>query len=477
MPIHAYVKQHFCFKSIVSSHLKQCNSSLASAAVPSPVRTIERHASLDRLPFEICVEIFSHCPSAFPRIDSQVPPLTLALVCKTWYYLVMNTPRLWSCFELVVEGKGSSQSEEDEMKKRLMLWLRRSRQQPLSFRIIHDAPGTTLDLRSAELLKILLPHASRWQHVYFHGPGRSLAPLQNQRHEGSLRTLRSLSLRLGKPWAHDFDMSRFDIPWSQLSALNLQFYQDHVHSLDECFRILSAAKNLTTCTLNAEYRFSPPDTGKLELPFLRSLKLIIQGTDPIGMAETSFLSFLERLSLTNLRAISVEWLINSTQGGTGSQWRMVHTRLTNFIQSSASSLEHLGLAYLPLRDYEIIKCLEGLSRLRHFDLKFALTSQQPDPITDTLLQHLTPAHSLSTSQRGERKTVPNLPELRELNLQCSGEYLNQVLLLALVEGRAAQGLKEFGVFTLKSLPKEFRDRIGAWQDRGLHFSACTLNVR
>lgn len=421
------------------------------------------------------MEIFSYCPTEFPRIGTQAPPLTLALVCKAWYYLVMDAPRLWSCFELVLEGMGSSQQEQDETEKRLLLWLRRSRQQPLSFRIIHNCVGIVPDSRSAELLKVLLPHASRWQHIYFHGPGANLVPLQGQRAKGSLQALESISLQLSSPWNHDFDMSRLDIPWSRLSALDLQFYQENVHSWNECFKILSATQILTSCTLNADCSFSlSHDVGRLMLPSLRSLKLIIQGIDSAGVAETNLLSFLERLSLTDLRAFQLEWLVNPTRGGTGSSQWADHSRLIQFIKSSASSLEHLGLAYLPLRDYEIIECLDRLSKLRRLDLRYALTSQWPDPITDVLLQYLTHARSHFTSHG---KTNACLPLLRVLKLQCSGEYLNQFLLLALVQTRAAQELKELEVFTLKCLRKGVKDKIETWKSRGLNFTASTLYIR
>jgi hypothetical protein len=296
----------------------------------------------------------------------------------------------------------------------------------------------------------------------------------------SLRSIRTIAFQLGRPWDSDFNLTRFEIPWSQLSTLDLQFYQENVHSLDECFKILSAAKNLTSCTLNADCRTTfSQDTGKLVLSSLKSLKLIIQGDDPAGMAESRLLSFLECLSVENLRAFSLEWLVNRTQGGTGSQWRGVHSRFAKFLHSSAASLEDLGLAYLPLQDDEIIVYMDGLAKLKSLDLKFALASHQPDPITENLLQHLTPSNfSLPTSQRVQQKDAGDcLPELRTLKLQCSGEYLNEAMLLSLVEGRAAMKLRAFKLFTLRGLSKDSRYRIGALKDRGFDFSVSTLDVR
>lgn len=432
------------------------------------------HTILDRLPLEIYGEIFSHCPTDFPQIGAQVPPLTLALVCKAWYYLVVGTPCLWSRFELALEGTGSSQQEQDETKKRLLLWLHRSRQQPLSFRIIHDCLGVVPDFRSAELLELLLPHAPRWKYVYLRGPGANLVSLQGQRTRGSLRALESVSLQLSDPWDRYFDVSQIDIPWPQLSALDLQFHQENVLSFNECFNILSATQKLTSCTLNVDCSFPlSHNTGRIVLPSLRSLKLIIQGIDSVGKAGTNLIGFLDRLSLTDLRAFQLEWLVESVQGGADQQQWAVHSQLTRFIQSSASSLEHLGFAYLPLRDHEIIACLKGLYKLRRLDLKYALTSRWPDPITNVLLQYLTPEKS---SQENHGSTNACLPLLRALKLQCSGEYLNQPLLLALVEGRAAQELRELEIFTLKCLTKSIKDGIETWESR-LKFTASTLYVR
>jgi len=210
------------------------------------------------------------------------------------------------------------------------------------------------------------------------------------------------------------------------------------------------------------------------LPSLKSLKLIVQGTDSLGRAETNFFRFLDRLSLTDLRAFQLEWLVDPTQGGIGSQQWAVHSRLTRFVQSTASSLEHLGFAYLPLRDHEIIACLKGLCNLRRLDLKYALASRWPDPITDVLLRYLTPEKS---SQQNRGSTGACLPLLRALKLQCSGEYLDHFLLLALVEGRAARGLRELEILTLKCLMKSIKDEIETWKSQGLNFTASTLYVR
>jgi len=270
-------------------------------------------------------------------------------------------------------------------------------------------------------------------------------------------------------------MSRIDIPWPQLSALDLQFYQENVLSFNELFNILSVTQKLTSCTLNVDCSFSiSHDTGRIVLPSLRSLTLIIQGVNSVGRAETNLFGFLDRLSLTDLQALQLEWLVDPTQDGTGPQQWAVHSQLTRFIQSSASSLEHLGFAYLPLRDHEIIACLKGLKRLRRLDLKYALISRWPDPITDVLLQYLTPEKS---SQQNHGSTDACLPLLRVLKLQCSGEYLNQFLLLALAEDRAAQELKELEIFTLKCLTRSIKDGIRTLKSQGLNFTASTLYVR
>ncbi|KAJ3564337.1 hypothetical protein NP233_g8357 [Leucocoprinus birnbaumii] len=459
----------------MSPQIERCKDPLISAT-----GSIEERAKwrLDELAPEILVEIFSHCPIAFPRIDLLAPPLTLAVVCKTWYHLVMNTPSLWSSFEIVLEGTSSSPSEQDEIQRKLSLWLRRSRQKPLSIRIIQETVSQdSLDMRAMELIEILLPHASRWQYFDFRGPTGGLAPFQEDINKPHLRSLKSISLQVHERSRNQhFDLSRFNIPWSQLSILDLRFSHQNVNSLDKCYEILSETKNLESCILNAECIFTPSlHTGELKLPSINSLKLIIQGNDPVEDATSKFLEFLHRLCLPRLRAFTLEWLVNTTKDGNESQWRTSHTQLVNFLHSSGNSLQHLELAYLPLLDHEIIRCLDGLSGLKSFGLKFALADQLSDPITDTLLQHLSLNPSTRGFWRGQRKLC--CPGLKSLKLQCSGDSLSQTELLHLLGTRVDRGLKEFELFTLKSMSRGFRDRIAIWKGEGLDFKASELTIR
>jgi len=269
-------------------------------------------------------------------------------------------------------------------------------------------------------------------------------------------------MQVNKSWDSSFDPNSFRLPWMQLSELDLQLYQDGVHTLDECFKILSAARNLKMCTLSANCVFTTGGGAeRIALPSLKSLKLITHGDHPA--AETSLLSFLELLSVPDLQAFSLDWLANRTQEDTGSRWEAVHSRFTTFLHSAASSLESLGLAYLPLRDHDILHCLDGLSRLKILDLKFALRTHQTDPITDDFLEYLAPTPSL------------HLPSLKILKLQCLGEYLDQTKLLAIIESRAAAGqLKGFELLTLKFLSRDFRERIAVWRSRGLNFSTSAF---
>ncbi|KAF9448475.1 hypothetical protein P691DRAFT_704875 [Macrolepiota fuliginosa MF-IS2] len=489
LPVSVVVKQHI--RSMLSPHSKRSSQAL-NPPIPSPLAPVyptlslplrsgsQWDSSFSQLPLEVWVEIFSHCPTDFPRIDSQVPPLTLALVCRTWYHLIAATPRLWSCFEVVLQGVGSSQLVYDGIKRKLQTWLRRSRQHPISFRIVHDYTGNAPDLRSAELLTLLLPHASRWQNVQFHGPSGGLAYLPVTLFEGGLPALESISIHLHRSWSSTFDIGSLKIPWSQLTGLDLQFYQNRIHSLDECFEILSAARNLTWCTLNANCVFTlPRTTEKPALPSLKSLKLIIQANDSAASPEESLLNFLECLSVVDLRAFSLEWLVSRTHDGLEPCWSAFHSRFTDFIQSSASSLEDLGLAYVPLRDHEIISCLDRLSSLRTLDLKFTLADHHPDPITEDLLLYLSPPVPLPAMQRVRQRisTADHFPVLGNLKLQCCGEHLNQAMLLALIEGRAAARLRAFELMTAKLLSKDFRERILHWQKHGYRFSLSTLNIR
>ncbi|KAF7776803.1 hypothetical protein Agabi119p4_5196 [Agaricus bisporus var. burnettii] len=310
------LSQHHLKSVLIPNHVRRPQTlELSDRVVPetrniqiSPRRSII-HESY-RLPPELWIEIFSHCLADFPRIDScQIPSTTLASVCKAWNHLVMTTPRFWSKFEIVYEDLNHSQVQQDDIMRTLQLWLRRSRQHPLSFRLIHKYAGSpTNPVGSTRYLTTLVSHASRWQNVQFHGPSESLVLLPSQLPNGKLPTLRSLSFHVNGSAGFPFDVASLNIPWSQLSGLDLQIYQDNAHSLNECFTFLSSARNLTCVALNATFPFTLG--GHLEtitLPYLRSFKLSIQGSDSEGTAELSLRDFLEHVSIPNLTTFSLEW--------------------------------------------------------------------------------------------------------------------------------------------------------------------------
>lgn len=400
----------------------------------------------------------------------------MALVCKAWSYLVKTTPRLWSSFEIVLDDWDFTRARQDDITKRLQLWLRRSRQCPLSFRITHKDTGRATDLlgsASTDFLETLVSHASRWQHVQFHGPSGSFVLLQDQLSNGNIPTLRSLSFHINESFGSSLDIASLNIPWSQLSGLDLQLYQSNVHSLNEYFEFLSSAPNLTWCTFNATFPFTLSDhPEKIILPHLRSLKMSIQGNDSGGIAERSFLDFLGQISVTQLMTFSLEWLVDRVGDGGESRWTHVHPRFMDFIHSSVNTLESLELAYLPLHDHEIIGCLDGMSNMRGLDLKFSLSGQKLDPITADFLDYL---------QGGrpdvfDEMKIDHLHLLRTLKLQCSGRYLDQAKLQSLVDRRAGAGLGNFELMTMNSMSKAFMDRMVLWRSRGLSFSTSTLNL-
>ncbi|EKM82117.1 hypothetical protein AGABI1DRAFT_126466 [Agaricus bisporus var. burnettii JB137-S8] len=386
----------------------------------------------------------------------------------------MTTPRFWSKFEIVYEDLNHSQVQQDDIMRTLQLWLRRSRQHPLSFRLIHKYAGSpTNPVGSTRYLTTLVSHASRWQNVQFHGPSESLVLLPSQLPNGKLPTLRSLSFHVNGSAGFPFDVASLNIPWSQLSGLDLQIYQDNAHSLNECFTFLSSAQNLTCVALNATFPFILGDhLETITLPYLRSFKLSIQGSDSEGTAELSLRDFLGHVSIPNLTTFSLEWLVDRVGDGGESCWTAVHHRFLDFLGSSANTLETLELAYLPIQDHEIIGCLDELPKLKSLDLKFSLSSQKLDPITDNFLDYLQRSREDATGQI----SLEHLHLLKTLKLQCSGVYLNQAMLQALVDNRAGVGLTAFELMTMKSMSRTFMDRVAMWRSRGFGFSVSTLNM-
>ena len=421
----------------------------------------------DRLPLELHAEVFSYCLPAYPSITHGECPMHIAQVCRTWRALVASTPRLWSSFEIEVQDSGYDEITDDSpytirLMSRVRLWLERSKNQPLSLRLIHIPTGRIANQLSAHLLACFVRQARRWRNIEVVVPSTSLSVVQHL-FPDDFPALRSLKLHMSgggwtpSPVTTPFDMHNLKVPWNLLTELDLRLDHHHLLNLDEYADALVGATNLMVCRVNARCALQTLSSSRqardpLQLPSLKSLHLILQGAigDPFNVpprpgflsAEASLTAFLGLFRGCSLTRLGINWLLD---GDRTEQWAAVQPEFVAFLKGQSSSLQSLELTYLPLGDESVLQCFAQLPRLEDADLRFSLADQPHDPITDRLLQALTLAPPLAppaqqnTIPDGHKKRPPSakdtLPKLKNLHFQCTGAHCTQTALLNFLSSR------------------------------------------
>jgi hypothetical protein len=452
-----------------------------------------RRVTFNSLPIELQNEIFFFCMSPFPRLSIIDAPIVLARVCSAWRSIVLSTPRLWSSFEVEIQGSGPSGLLHDtRLMHRMKIWLERSCCSPLSIRLVYNSVGRLSDDRSTQLLTALVSQARRWRNAHFTLPAASIAKLQFP--PNSLPTLRSLAFKVtGVPSDSPLNILAMNIPWQQLTGLDLRLEPSNLPTFDVALDILSQTVNLKYGTLRLECTWDRRDThrDKSTLPTLDTLQLILQdansATDRI---EACLMQFLNLLCLPKLRVLRLGWLAN----GNLRSWSLAHTDFFAFLGASAKTLRELKMTYFPISENELLKCLAQVPQLTHLDLRFAMHKGVNDPITNRLLAACTiPSSSTvsggiactSTSAHAE---IPLLPRLEHVNLQCHGSLYTNATLLDFIRsmwksGKGSEGqdapraLRYFRLLSMKPVPSEVEKQVRAWNEEGLEIDIQCLVVR
>ncbi|KAF8816518.1 hypothetical protein BYT27DRAFT_7333377 [Phlegmacium glaucopus] len=471
----------------------------------SPPTTKGRKAlhriTFDSLPIELQVEIFFLCLPPFPRFSVQEAPIVLARVCRSWRSIVLSTSRLWSSFEVEIQGSGASGlSHDSRLMHRMKLWLERSGCYPLFIRLLHNPVGRVSDDRSAQFLAALVPEARRWRNAHLILPAASIAQLQSLP-PNSFPTLRSLTLKVtgsrSSPSDPPLNITAMNIPWRQLTALDLQLERSILLTLDGGLDILSNTVNLKRGTLHLECSWNRHDAqwDKLSLPALENLQLILQSGDTSNTAagsaarpEACLVQFLSLLHLPKLRVLHLGWLVNSSMG----HWSSSHTEFVAFLQASADTLRELTMTYLPIAENELLECLSQVPKLTHLDLRFAMNEEANDPITNQFLVKCTiPSSTVSPGiarRRQAHAETALLPRLEHVNLQCHGALYANATLLTLIQSRwepdqrsddqaSRRQFRSFRLLSMKPVSSMVEKHVKAWHEAGLEVDIQCLVIR
>ncbi|KAF9040736.1 hypothetical protein BJ165DRAFT_1319049, partial [Panaeolus papilionaceus] len=459
----------------------------------------------DTLPLEIQLEIFAHCLPPSPRFDPNEAPLLIARVSRTWRAIVLSTPRLWSTFEVEITGSpGTTVSAYDlNIMSTMKLWLERSKNYPLSVRVSHIPSSRIHDPRSAELLSLLIPEVRRWRHVELVIPASNIRPLVTSLPLG-FPALQSLTLQMKGFWGTEpaLDLALLNIPWHQLTTLNLQLDRNHLLTLDQYFHILSQTENLRDCTINAQCTFASEtmESGPLSLTSLESLQLTLQEPleSSLGLShEQAFLRFLQSLSMTKLQTLKIGWLLTSPEG----VWQTVHSDFLTALGHIASSLRTLSIAYLPVKESQLLEYFAVLPELSDLELRFSLSSRDYDPITDRLLSALSispdirnpsrptsPSNNVSVPSRSAHSEDNNnrglLPQLESLHIESSGKEYSYVGLVSMIQSRwdavrsteSIRSRTKFHFLSMNPVSSVLGEQIKAWAGEGLNVTIDSVSL-
>ncbi|KAG6864207.1 hypothetical protein C0991_011571 [Blastosporella zonata] len=356
----------------------------------------------------------------------------------------------------------------------LGLWLELSRTNLISFRLSHASSGYLLDPRLAQVLTALIHHFQRWKDVSFEMQSSSIELLWHI-FPDNLTALRSISAKLQGLWQAPSEIQAPVVPWRHLTALNLSFDYEQLPTLDKCMDILTQCDNLLKCTMNADCVFDSKLTEKVALPRLNHFELILQSGPQIDhrgyTAGSSLMSFLEQLELPNLPSFSLQWVVRRNAWAWSAEDQ---ARLISFIASLAPTLHSLNLAYLPLSDQDVLRCLQPLQGLSHLDLRFSLADKEHDPITDAFLD------VLSTDQPSSNY----LPALQSLHLQSNGGRCTCLRVIDLIKSRwkpISGDPPQLRLFELVSLvpisTTKTRETLRAWKQEGLDVAIDQVLIR
>ncbi|PPR04009.1 hypothetical protein CVT24_010502 [Panaeolus cyanescens] len=466
----------------------------------------------DTLPLELQLEIFSHCLPPSPSFDPNEAPLLIARVCRTWRTVVLSTPRLWSTFEVEITGSpgGTVSAYDLHIMSTMKHWLQRSKNYPLSVRVSHIPSSRIHDPRSAELLSLLIPEIRRWRHVELLIPAASIRPLQTSLPEG-FPSLRSLTLQLKGFWATEpaLDLSLLNIPWHQLTTLNLQLEQNHLLTLDQYLHILEQTENLRDCTIGAQCILASDTESTVSLTRLESLQLTLHEpmeSSPGHSPESSLVNFLNSLSMSKLHTLKIGWLMTSPEG----VWQTVHSDVLTILSHIASSLRVLSIAYLPVKEHQLLEYLTLLPELSDLELRFSLSARDYDPITDRFLSALAvpsdsrnpsyPASPLSDDDTAlsPRRSSTNqgntdrglVPLLQSLHVESSGNQYTHTELVSMIQSRwdavrarpreshsDTSRIPSFYFLSMNPISSALEKRIMAWNAEGLNVTIDSVSLR
>ncbi|KAJ7634628.1 hypothetical protein FB45DRAFT_909389 [Roridomyces roridus] len=457
-------------------------------ALLSPIR---------RIPTDIMREIFLACLPTHRNcvMDAGEAPLLLGRVCSAWRTLSLQTPPLWASLHIVDPGQhwseeqsewGVSQVALDHPRAALVAeaarrWLQRSGRCPISVSWhLQDATAARpWCSNSRSVAGIILPLASRWQHIEFtidasvcqelaqlgtadvpelksvalrYSPGGSFIAWD------TLLFLAGAKLRIATVTGFGLVVSQLPIQWSQLTALREEGTRI---PLDSALLIISRCVNLRSLALMfAEV----PMTG--QLPFVDHH--LLESLHLSGHANTSA-GFMHQINVPQLKDFA---LVTEMADNWDEPWEETYRApfpepaLLEFI-ATLPLLESLSLTtgqIIPSSATKILLQLPPSLRRIHIDADCDHPSSWPymdASLRGDLLASLTFINAGST--------MP-LPILRVLDIAIVGkEFITDATLNHFITARAST-LQRVKINFARPMQGDLRDALSPLIENGLDFA-------
>jgi hypothetical protein len=365
------------------------------------------------LPVELRVEVFLQFCGMYCRIGKFTEgPNLLLQICRTWTELALQTPQLWSSFN--VDFRSSTGPKHSAFLIAAMKsWIVRSRNFPLSFKLHYPVLNATC----TDAIQCILPSVARWRNVTLYAPTASLLPLWEAQ-ATSFPSLRTLNMETFGPSILVLKDLRFN--WAQITDLDL--FLIPIPTFDECLHILKEGVSLRRCSLNAACVLSSDDLEVLSLPKLEHLQLKMYSGDRDGSPQSRFLAFLHTLSLPGLKSLSISWNV-----ARGPLWSKDSSdTFVEFLEELGGHLEALHLGYLPIDTRQILECLRAVPYLRSLSISLSRGDKERDFINNEFLGALTEEPGCSNRL---------IPCLQHIRLESQGESFHNLALLRFIASR------------------------------------------
>ncbi|KAF7338679.1 hypothetical protein MVEN_02094500 [Mycena venus] len=268
-------------------------------------------------------------------MSASEAPVLLGRICSSWRAISLSTPCLWAKVHIVEPSPPPYMFPDalfdQKVTQRLettKMWLGRSGQCPLSISLYsasEDGNAADASEVSVQFLQVLVPFASRWQHIHFTTPLSLLLEIishidtdmpwletvafHHQVHRslqnikwGSFKMLRGARISSFYTPGSIFIPERFPLRWNQLTTLTIGGPSWTVLpelTSQETLRVISRCPELRCCKLMVNDPF-PEIPGShlpiVELPFLHTLAVHC-----VACVAPAVSVLLKRLSLPELR--------------------------------------------------------------------------------------------------------------------------------------------------------------------------------